>query len=137
MLHQSSGLPSLIVVSYWTRHVVGLNSRITEATSNIMVYGFRESKFFLVTGATGFIGAHVLDEILRRGHKVRAAVRSKSKAEQIAQARPQYSNLLEFTFIDDLTSPGVFDDAVKGVDGILHIASVRDKLCWVQPFSLT
>ena len=112
MLHQSSGLPSLIVVSYWTRHVVGLNSRITEATSNIMTYGFRVSKFFLVTGATGFIGAHVLDEILRRGHKVRAAVRSKSKAEQIAQARPQYSNLLEFTFIDDLTSPGVFDDAV-------------------------
>ena len=27
MLRQSSGLPSLIVVSYWTRHVVGLNRR--------------------------------------------------------------------------------------------------------------
>lgn len=51
-------------------------------------------------------------------------MRSKAKAEQMIQARPQYSNALEFTFIDDLTSPGVFDNAVKEVDGIFHVASV-------------
>ncbi|CAL1716032.1 unnamed protein product [Somion occarium] len=83
----------------------------------------RPSKVFLVTGATGFIGAHVLDELLRRGHKVRGAARSKVKADRMIRDRPQYSGSLEFTFIDDLTSPGVFDKAVQGVDGILHVAS--------------
>ncbi|KAK7691048.1 hypothetical protein QCA50_006151 [Cerrena zonata] len=86
----------------------------------------QDSKLFLVTGATGFIGAHVVDEILRRGHRVRGAVRSKTKAEQMIRSRPQYANSLEFTFIDDLTSPDVFDDPVEKVDGIFHVASPVD-----------
>ena len=31
---------------------------------------------------------------------------------------------LEVVFVQDLTLPGVFDDAVKGVDAIVHTASV-------------
>lgn len=30
----------------------------------------------LLTGASGFVGAHTLHELLRRGHRVRALVRS-------------------------------------------------------------
>ncbi|KAI0073870.1 NAD(P)-binding protein [Panus rudis PR-1116 ss-1] len=78
---------------------------------------------YLVTGASGFIGAHVLDELLRRGYRVRGTTRSASKAEQMKRDRSQYAHLLDFAFIDDLTRPGVFDEAVKGVDGILHVAS--------------
>ena len=82
------------------------------------------SKFILVTGATGFVGAHIVDEALRRGYKVRAVARSTSKAERMIQDRPQYAGSLEFTFIDDLTTPGAFDNAIKGVDGVVHVASV-------------
>ncbi len=39
--------------------------------------------------------------------------------------RPKYAETLEFLVITDLTSPGVFDEAVKGVDAIIHTASVR------------
>lgn len=78
----------------------------------------------LVTGSTGLVGAHVVDNLLKRGIRVRAIARSKAKADRMLKSRPQYAQLLEFEFIDDLTTPGVFDNAVKGIDGVIHIASV-------------
>ncbi len=82
------------------------------------------SNYVLVTGATGFIGAHIVDELLCRGLKVRAAARSQSKANQMIADRPQHKGRLDFVFIDDLTRPGVFDSAVKNVDAVIHTASV-------------
>lgn len=78
----------------------------------------------LVTGSTGLVGSHVVDNLLRRGIKVRAVARSKAKADLFSASRAKFASLLEFLFIDDLTTPGVFNDAVVGVDGIIHIASV-------------
>lgn len=83
---------------------------------------FRSS--VLVTGAAGYIGSHVVDELLRRGIKVRGTTRSHSKAQQMLRDRPQYADKLEFHVIDDLATPGVFDEEAKGVDAIIHIASV-------------
>ncbi|KAI1447056.1 dihydroflavonol-4-reductase [Annulohypoxylon stygium] len=77
----------------------------------------------LVTGSTGLVGSHVVDNLLRRGIKVRAVARSKAKADLFSASRAKFASLLEFLFIDDLTTPGVFNDAVVGVDGIIHIAS--------------
>ena len=78
----------------------------------------------LVTGATGFIGAHVVDELLRRGIKVKGTTRSSSKARQMCQDRPEHANMLDFDVITDLAHPGVFDEAAQGVDAIIHVASV-------------
>ncbi|KAI1206328.1 dihydroflavonol-4-reductase [Annulohypoxylon truncatum] len=77
----------------------------------------------LVTGATGLVGSHVVDNLLNRGIKVRAAARSKQKADLFLASRLKFASLLEFFLIDDLTTPGIFNDAVVGVDGIIHIAS--------------
>jgi len=85
-----------------------------------------EAKYILVTGTTGFIGAHVTDELLSRGHKVRGVARSATKADQMIQARPQHHGRLDFVIIEDLTQPGVFDESVKDVDGIIHCASPVD-----------
>ena len=37
-----------------------------------------------LTGATGFIGSHVLTELLDHGHEVTALVRDDAKAETVA-----------------------------------------------------
>lgn len=79
----------------------------------------------LVTGATGFIGAHIVDELLRRGIKVRGTTRSSAKADKMLLARPEYAERLELLVTTDLTTPGVFDEAIQGVDAIIHTASVR------------
>ena len=80
--------------------------------------------YVLVTGATGLIGNHVVDSLLKKGIRVRAVVRSKQKAEHMLATRQNYASKLDFYFIDDLTTPGVFDEAVKDVDGVIHPASV-------------
>ncbi|KAL4934305.1 SDR family oxidoreductase [Aspergillus undulatus] len=80
-------------------------------------------KFVLVTGATGFIGAHIVDALLARGIRVRGATRSIAKGEGMMKARPQYREQLEFVRIDDFEKPGGLVEAVQGVDGIIHTAS--------------
>ncbi|KAE8337980.1 hypothetical protein BDV24DRAFT_177117 [Aspergillus arachidicola] len=82
-----------------------------------------EEKHILVTGATGFIGAHVVDNLLARGLTVRAATRSKQKGEQMKAARPQHASRLEFVEIQDFSQIGVFDDIMEGIDGVIHVAS--------------
>lgn len=81
--------------------------------------------YVLVTGATGFIGAHVVDNLLRRGIKVRAATRSLKKGEQLRAARPQYSSLLDIVQVGDFSDAETpsLAEAVKGVTGVIHVAS--------------
>jgi nucleoside-diphosphate-sugar epimerase len=78
----------------------------------------------LVTGATGFIGAHVADEVLRRGIPIKIASRSKAKAEQFIEARKDKANLISYAVIDDFEqTAGGLDKAAEGCDGVIHVAS--------------
>lgn len=81
----------------------------------------------LVTGASGFIGAHVVDALLSRGLKVRGTTRSPAKGKVMIRARPQYESSLDFVQVGDFgdaAGDALFSEAVKGVDGIIHVASV-------------
>ncbi|KAH8888390.1 NAD dependent epimerase/dehydratase [Thozetella sp. PMI_491] len=79
--------------------------------------------YVLVTGATGFIGAHVVDCLLGRGLKVRGATRSAAKGEAMIRARHQYQGKLDFVQIDDFEKPGVFAEATRDIDAVIHVAS--------------
>ncbi|KAK5234763.1 hypothetical protein LTR47_004208 [Exophiala xenobiotica] len=79
--------------------------------------------YVLVTGATGFVGAHVVDILLERGCRVRGAARNMKKAEEMRQARRAHADRLDFVQIADFTQGSSLADAVAGVDGIIHVAS--------------
>jgi dihydroflavonol-4-reductase len=67
---------------------------------------------YLVTGATGFLGRHVVLALLRRGHKVSALVRKKSAGlpEKVTPVR------------GDILDRESLGRAVREHDGVLHCA---------------
>ncbi|THG94295.1 hypothetical protein EW026_g7151 [Hermanssonia centrifuga] len=77
----------------------------------------------LVTGANGYIGLWVVDALLKQNYSVRSAVRSASKAAELQTLFGSYGTKHETAIVEDITSPGAFDESVKGVDGIVHLAS--------------
>ena len=78
----------------------------------------------LVTGGTGYLGAHIVDLLLERGITVVATARSESKAKDFAERRSKFKHLLEIVITGDLTAVGAFDNLAKDVDVIIHCASV-------------
>lgn len=93
-----------------------------------MTFIDNDRHYILVTGATGLVGSHVVDNLLTKGCRVRMAVRSKEKADAFASRRPERRRQLDFIYIQDLTDVGVFDKAVEGITGVIHLASVCNRL---------
>lgn len=82
-------------------------------------------ELILLTGGTGHLGYRTLIEALSKGYKVRAAVRSEAKVAEIKAARSTqpYIDQLSFILVSDITKDGAFDEAVRGVDYVVHLAS--------------
>ncbi len=77
----------------------------------------------LVTGASGFIAAHVLNSFLSHGYNVRGTVRSEETANKVRKTHGKYGDKLSFAIVNDVAAPGAFDEAVKGVDGVCSAPS--------------
>ena len=74
---------------------------------------------YLVTGGAGFIGSHLVEELLRRGETVRIADNfATGRRENLPPAGR--AELIE----GDLAEPGVAARAVAGCDYVLHQAAI-------------
>ncbi|KAF2097367.1 NAD(P)-binding protein [Rhizodiscina lignyota] len=81
----------------------------------------------LLTGGSGFIAAHVLELLLKRGHSVVTTVRSQSKADKIKQAHSDATkDSLDFFIVEDVAKEGAFDEVVQlkpSFEAVIHTAS--------------
>jgi len=74
----------------------------------------------LITGASGFLGQYVVAEALRRGHQVRAGVRSAGRSPHSLPWQNHPS--LEVAQVDLLQRESL-PHAVQGVDAVIHLAA--------------
>ena len=75
-----------------------------------------------VTGASGFIAAHIVKQLLEKGYRVRATVRGDASKYPYLTSLEGAAERLELVPAD-LQTPGAFDAAVSGCDAVLHTAS--------------
>lgn len=72
-----------------------------------------DAKQVLVTGATGFLGRHLVFELGRRGYRVRALVRTAHSVPAGAEAA-----------MGDVLDKKSLAEAMKGIGGVFHLAGL-------------
>src|SRR5450432_731939 len=72
----------------------------------------------LVTGATGYIGSHLVKRLVAQGERPRCLVRDPKRAATLLPA-----DEVEFVH-GDTTQPSLVEAAVQGVDTIVHTAFI-------------
>ncbi|KAH8100073.1 NAD-P-binding protein [Cristinia sonorae] len=75
----------------------------------------------LVTGASGYLGAHVVDQLVKEGYRARGTVRS-GKLSASRDAFSVYGDAVEIVPLDDLAG-GDFTDVLQGVNAVIHVAA--------------
>ena len=74
---------------------------------------------YLVTGGAGFIGSHLAEELVRRGHRVRVA------DSLVTGYRRNLDRITGVDFVEgDLADPAVARRAADGMDYVLHQAAI-------------
>jgi NADH dehydrogenase len=71
----------------------------------------------LVTGGTGFVGTHLVNTLLRRGHEVAVLAR------EPARARNRYNRPVEIA-AGDVLDPASFANLARGKDAIVHLVGI-------------
>jgi nucleoside-diphosphate-sugar epimerase len=74
---------------------------------------------YLVTGGAGFIGSHLAEELVRRGHSVRVV------DNLVTGKRRNLDHLSGVEFIEgDLSDPAIAERAARGMEYVLHQAAI-------------
>ena len=82
---------------------------------------------YFVTGATGFIGRHLVEELLKREGTVYALVREGSRGRLDERIREWGAEDRVVPVVGDLTSPGLGIDSLdQPIDHFFHLAAIYD-----------
>ena len=77
----------------------------------------------LITGGAGFIGSHLADELLRRGHAVRALDNLSPQVHGTAAERPAYLDAEVELLRGDVRDAEAVRRALRQVDAVYHFAA--------------
>ncbi|KAL3963016.1 hypothetical protein ACCO45_004539 [Purpureocillium lilacinum] len=72
----------------------------------------------LITGASGYLGGHLIKAALEKGYNVRATARSDSSAKKIAAQFPQSAAQLSYAIVPDITNFKSYEQALRGISGL-------------------
>ena len=82
----------------------------------------------LVSGVNGYLGIWVAEAYLSEGYTVRGTVRSVERAGQhLRKTFAKYGDKFELVEVEDITAPGAFDEAVKGIDVVAHTVRLTQR----------
>jgi nucleoside-diphosphate-sugar epimerase len=84
------------------------------------------SRTLAVTGASGFIGSHITQQLLQLGHTVRACVLDLDDPQEVQHLRALSTDLpgtLELA-TGNLLVPGSYAEAFDGADAVIHSAAI-------------
>jgi len=81
------------------------------------------TRHILITGGAGFIGSHLADELLARGHRVRALDNLSPQVHGDGRARPDYLHEDVELVVGDVRDPDALRRALRGVDAVYHFAA--------------
>ncbi|KZT56860.1 NAD(P)-binding protein [Calocera cornea HHB12733] len=77
----------------------------------------------LITGGNGFVGSAIVLELIKQSYRVKATVRSQSKADAFDKQYPAQSSSIEWVVVADLTDEAAMTAAAVDVDYVIHVAS--------------
>lgn len=85
-----------------------------------------ESDLILLTGATGFVGSHVLDILIKQDYQIIVTIRNKDQELKLKQRyenylRYQNTDRLAFVQVEDITRDNCFDMVLKFNPNITHV----------------
>lgn len=84
------------------------------------------SSRILLTGSNGYIGSHILSQLLEKGVTVCCPVRSPSKADTILSDFAPYKSQISISIVPDIVAPGAYDQTLQthpGLEAVIHTAS--------------
>lgn len=86
--------------------------------------GLKEAAMkFLLTGASGFIGAHLCRHLLDAGHIVRAACSAPERVDDLRALLASHAHALELFKVErSCVTPAVWQFACQGMDAVFHLA---------------
>lgn len=97
-----------------------------EEHHSVIMSTIPKDSLVLVTGVSGYIASQTALQLLEAGYRVRGTVRSEQKAEWLYKLFDEKygKGKFEAFVVPDMNADNAFDEAVKGVAGICHLASI-------------
>ena len=73
-----------------------------------------------IAGASGFVGGHLIDALLKNGHKLRCLARSEKAGKSLREKGID-------VFSGDITIPETLEGALDGVDFVIHLVGIIEE----------